>query len=112
MKPMTGTPGVDDVRKPLVHGSGSPIDNGIRNWERARRRRLYPPLAKDHRKRMALARPTSAGVMIEAVGRPQDDSRAEHDRHVGDVEDTGAQRPYPDVHEVDDASIKDSIEQV
>jgi hypothetical protein len=49
----------------------------------------------------------------QVVGsRDDDDSSSEHDGHIRDIENAGPQWANPNVHEVDDLSIGDAIEEV
>src|SRR3954469_25435848 len=44
--------------------------------------------------------------------RDHDDASSEHDGHIRDIENAGSQWPEPNVHEVDDLSIGDAIQEV
>jgi hypothetical protein len=61
---------------------------------------------------------SSVGRMVRciqrkwSVARDDDDSSPEHDGHIRDIENAGPQWAKPNVHEVDDLSIGDAIEEV
>src|SRR5262245_62990668 len=42
----------------------------------------------------------------------QDDADAEHDGHIRNIEDSSPQWTNPHVHEIDDCSVNDSIQEV
>jgi hypothetical protein len=51
-------------------------------------------------------------ALIGARARNDDDSSSQHDRNIRDIENAGSNWAEPNVHEVDNLSIGDAIQEV
>jgi hypothetical protein len=51
-------------------------------------------------------------MLIGSVAFEHEDAGAEHDGHIGDIENSSAQGANPNVHEIDHHSISDPIQEI